>query len=69
MKYIVSKDLKSGLWYAHLEGFSHVPVAGSLSKQKSTAKEYAKMMNWLPNRVEEIEKRRKKEWESEYCDC
>lgn len=57
--YTVSKDSKSGLWYAHMKEFPYVPVFGSFSEKKSEAMEYAKMYNGLPNKVEEIEQRRK----------
>lgn len=57
--YTVSKDSKSGLWYAHMKEFHYVPVFGSFSEKKSEAMEYAKMYNGLPNKVEEIEQRRK----------
>lgn len=40
--YTVSKDVKSGLWYAHMRGYPHIPVGGSFSKKKSEAMEYAK---------------------------
>ncbi len=62
--YTVSKDPKSGMWYAHAKGYPYIPVCGSISKAKSEALEYAKMMNFLPNRVEEIEQKRKKEFEA-----
>ena len=60
--YIVSKDNKSGLWYAHMRGYSYIPVSGSFSEKKSEAMEYAKMYNLLPNKVEEIEQRRKEKF-------
>lgn len=41
-KYVVSKDTKSGLWYAHREDLPHVPISGSFSEKKSKSKEYAK---------------------------
>lgn len=61
--YTVSKDSKTGMWYAHLDGFAYVPVAGSFCEKKADAREYAKMMNGLPHRVEQIEQRRRAEWE------
>lgn len=60
--YIVSKDNKTGLWYTHMSGYVYIPVSGSFSEKKSEAMEYAKMMNGLPNKVEEIEKRKMKEF-------
>lgn len=57
--YTVSKDTKSGLWYAHMKGYAYIPVSGSFSEKKSDAREYAKMYNLLPNKVEEIEQRKK----------
>lgn len=39
--YTVSKDEKTGLWYAHKVGFSYIPVLGSFSKSKRTAQKYA----------------------------
>ena len=48
-KYVVSKDMKSGLWYAHREDLPHVPIGGSFSEKKSESKEYAKKQptNWF----------------------
>lgn len=60
LRYVVSKDSKSGLWYAHAEGYAYIPVAGSFSEKKSDAMEYAKMMNFLPHRIAEIERKRKR---------
>ena len=57
-KYIVSKDAKSGLWYAHREDLPHVPISGSFSEKKSESKEYVKMYMGLQNKVEQIEERR-----------
>ena len=37
MRYVVSKDQKSGMWYVHLEGFAYVPVFGSFRKSKREA--------------------------------
>lgn len=59
--YTVSKDAKSGLWYAHMKGFPYIPVSGSFSERKSDAMEYAKMYNLLPHKVEKIEARRRSE--------
>lgn len=64
--YTVSKDTKSGLWYAHARGYAYIPVAGSFSEKKSEAMEYAKMHNLLPNKVEEIERKRKEAFIAEY---
>lgn len=64
-QYIVSKDNKSGMWYAHHKDYPYIPVSGSLSEKKSEAMEYAKMYNLLPNKVEEIEQRRKELFEQE----
>ena len=61
--YTVSKDLKSGMWYAHHRNYSYIPVVGSFSERKSDAMEYAKMMNYLPNKVEEIEQRKHEAFE------
>lgn len=63
--YIVSKDSKSGMWYAHHKDYFYIPVSGSLSTKKSEAMEYAKMYNLLPNKVEEIEQKRKEEFENQ----
>lgn len=57
-RYTVSKD-KSGRWYAHMKGCPNIPVFGSLSEKKSEAMEYAKMYDCLPNKVEQIEQKRK----------
>lgn len=63
--YIVSQDRKSGLWYAHMRGYQHVPVSGSFSEKRRDAAEYAKMYNGLPHRVEEIERKRREAFEKE----
>lgn len=68
MKYIVSKDIKTGLYYAHLDSYPYCPVSGSFSEKKSEAKEYAKMMNYLPNKVEQIEVRKRQRFEKEFLD-
>ena len=39
--YTVSKDEKTGLWYAHKVGYPRVPVFGSFSRNKRTAQKYA----------------------------
>ena len=39
--YTVSKDEKTGLWYAHKAGFSRIPVFGSFSKSKRAAQKHA----------------------------
>ena len=64
-EYTVSKDSKSGLWYAHMKGYSYIPVSGSFSEKKSEAKEYAKMYSGLPHKLEEIEQRRKEKFQKE----
>lgn len=64
-KYIVSKDKKTGLYYAHLTGFDYAPICGSFSEKRSEAMEYAKMYNNLPNKVEQIEQSRKEQFEKE----
>lgn len=56
--YTVSQDSKSGLWYGHMKGFPYIPCFGSFCEKKSDAKEYAKMYNGLPHKVNEVEKRR-----------
>ena len=61
--YTVSKDKSSGMWYVHHRNYSYIPVVGSFSERKSDAMEYAKMMNYLPNRVEEIEQRKHEAFE------
>lgn len=61
--YTVTKDRESGLWYAHQRGFPYVPVFGSFSERKSDAMEYVKMYNNLPNKVEQIERERKAEFQ------
>lgn len=64
--YAVSKDIKSGLWYAHAKGYAYIPIAGSFSENKSEAMEYAKMYNLLPNKVDQIEQRRKAAFIAQY---
>lgn len=63
--YIVSKDVKTGMWYAHKKGFAYIPVLGSFSEKKTEANEYAKMYNNLPNKVEQIEQKRKEKFMKE----
>ncbi len=64
--YTVSKDNKSGMWYAHHKKYPNIPVSGSFSKKKSEAVEYAKMYNLIPNKVEQIELKRRQEFVKEY---
>ena len=64
-KYVVSKDAKSGLWYAHREALPHVPISGSFSEKKSESKEYVKMYMGLQNKVEQIEERRREKFMKE----
>lgn len=64
-KYVVSKDRKSGLWYAHREDLPHVPISGSFSEKKSESKEYVKMYMGLQNKVEQIEERRREKFMKE----
>ena len=64
-KYVVSKDTKSGLWYAHREDLPHVPVGGSFSERKLESMEYAKMYMGLPNKVERIEENRREKFMKE----
>jgi len=45
--YVVSKDKKSGLWYAHMVGFPWIPVWGSFSKSKRAAQKVAANMMGL----------------------
>lgn len=61
--YTVSKDTKTGLWYAHAKGYSYIPIACSFCEKKSDAMEYAKMYMCLPHKVEQIEQKRHKEFE------
>lgn len=63
--YTVSKDKKSGLWYAHMKGYTYIPISGSFSGKKSEAIEYAKMYAGLPHKVEDIEQRRKEKFQKE----
>lgn len=65
-RYTVSKDTKTGMWYAHHKKYPNIPVSGSFSEKKSDAMEYAKMYDNLPHKVEQIEQRRKQEFESKY---
>lgn len=39
--YTVSKDDKSGLWYAHRVDFPWIPVLGSFNKNKRVAQHVA----------------------------
>ena len=63
--YIVSQDRKSGLWYAHMRGYQHVPVSGCFSEKRRVAAEYAKMYNGLTHKEEEIERKRREAFEKE----
>ena len=45
MRYVVSKDKKSCMWYVHLEGFAYVPVFGSFRKSKQAAQRIARERN------------------------
>lgn len=53
------------IWYAHQKGYAYIPICGSFLEKKSEAREYAKMYNFLPNKVEQIEERRKAAWKKE----
>lgn len=66
MSYVVSKDQRSGLWYCHQKGFPYIPCSGSFCEKKSEAKEYAKMYNGLPHKVEKIEERKRTKWVQEF---
>lgn len=68
-RYTVSKDAKSGLWYAHMKGYTYIPVAGSFSERKSEAIEYAKMYDGLSHKVEEIERKRHEKFKKEMAAC
>lgn len=46
--YTVSKDEKSGLWYAHKVGYPWIPVLGSFSKSKRAAQKHAADCMALP---------------------
>ena len=41
MEYVVSQHRESGLWYAHMEGYSYIPVLGSFSETRAGAVEWA----------------------------
>lgn len=58
-KYVISQDKENGLWYCHMEGFPYVPCFGSFCEKRSDAREYAKMYNGLPHKVEAIERRKR----------
>lgn len=45
--YVVSKDKDSGLYYAHMKGYSYIPVFGSFGTKKH-AEEFAAMKMCLP---------------------
>ena len=45
MRYVVSKDTKTGMWYVHLEGFAYVPVFGSFRKSRQAAQRIARERN------------------------
>lgn len=58
-KYVVNYDKKSCKYYAHMEGYDYIPVSGSFCEKRSDAREYAKMMMCLPNRVQQIEDKKR----------
>ena len=64
-KDVVSKDAKSGLWYAHREELPHVPISGIFSEKKSESTEYVTMYMGLQNKVEQIEERRREKFMKE----
>lgn len=43
--YTVSKDEKSGLWYAHQKGYPWIPIFGSFYKTKKRALQVA--ADWM----------------------
>lgn len=45
MRYVVSKDQNSGMWYVHLEGFPYVPIFGSFRRSKRAADSIARERN------------------------
>lgn len=47
-RYTVSKDTKSGLWYAHKAGFPWIPVFGSFRGSKRAAQRVAADCMALP---------------------
>lgn len=47
MRYVVSNDAGSGLWYVHLEGFAYIPVFGSFRSSKRAAQRIASERNML----------------------
>ena len=64
--YTVSKDKKSGLWYAHMKDFPYIPIFGSFCEKKTDAMEYVKMYKGLPHKVNQIENRKRGD---EKCSC
>ena len=52
--YVLALETKSGLWYVHPRGYPYI-VAEGFFKDKQIAREYLKMRNFLPNKVEQIE--------------
>ena len=64
-QYTTSKDSKSGLWYAHQKRFFIHSYCWQFFREKSDSMEYAKMYNNLPNKVEEIEQKKKEKFEKE----
>jgi hypothetical protein len=43
--YTVSQCPQSKLWYAHMVGYSYIPVMGSFSDSKREAQKHAKLRN------------------------
>ena len=43
-RYVVSKDKDSGLFYAHLKGYSNIPVWGSFGSKAHAEKSAAEKM-------------------------
>jgi hypothetical protein len=46
--YTVSKEEKSGMWYAHKAGFPWIPVLGTFSKTKRAAQKHAADLMAIP---------------------
>ena len=53
VKYVVSQDRDSQLWYVHKQGFPYIPCFGTFCESKAEAKEYCNMYNGKPHKVKE----------------
>lgn len=46
LKYVISQDKKSGVWYCHMQGYPNIPVFGSVGDKKQALKIMRERNNW-----------------------